>query len=46
MNYYERIQKSIDYIESNLENHIDLEAAAQKAFMSLSGFYNNREKKY
>ena len=39
MNYYERIQKSIDYIESNLENHIDLEAAAQKAFMSLFGFY-------
>jgi len=39
MNYYERIQKSIDYIESNLENQIDLEAAAQKAFMSLSSFY-------
>jgi hypothetical protein len=23
MNYYERIQKSIDYIESNLEDRID-----------------------
>ncbi len=39
MNYYERIQKSIDYIESNLENEIDLNIAAQKAFMSLSNFY-------
>ena len=39
MNYYERIQKSIDYIESNLENSIDLNIAAQKAFMSLSNFY-------
>jgi AraC-like DNA-binding protein len=39
INYYERIQKAIDYIESNLENHIDLEAVAQKAFMSLSNFY-------
>ena len=39
MNYYERIQKAIDYIEGNLENHIDLEIAAQKAFMALSNFY-------
>lgn len=39
MNYYERIQNSIDYIESNLENKIDIEFAAQAAFMSLSNFY-------
>ncbi|MHB8064531.1 MAG: helix-turn-helix transcriptional regulator, partial [Ruminiclostridium sp.] len=39
MNYYERIQKSIDYIESNFENNIDLNVAAQKSFMSLSSFY-------
>jgi len=39
MNYYERIQKSIDYIESNLENLIDINAAAQEAYMSISNFY-------
>lgn len=39
MNYYERIQKSVDYIENNLENDIDLNTAAQEAFMSLSNFY-------
>lgn len=39
MNYYERIQKSIDYIESNLENKINIDFAAQTAFMSLSNFY-------
>ena len=39
MNYYERIQKSIDYIESNLENKIDINYAAQTAYMSLSNFY-------
>lgn len=39
MNYYERIQKSIDYIESNLENEIDLNLAAREAFMSMSNFY-------
>jgi AraC family transcriptional regulator len=39
MNYYERIQKSIDYIESNLENKIDINFAAQTAYMSLSNFY-------
>lgn len=39
MNYYERVQKSIDYIESNLENKIDINIAAQTAFMSLSNFY-------
>ena len=39
MNYYERIQKSIDYIERNLENIIDLNDAAREAFMSQSNFY-------
>lgn len=39
MNYYERIQKSIDYIESNLENKIDISIVAQTAYMSLSNFY-------
>lgn len=39
MNYYERIQKSIDYIESNLENAIDIEKAASEAYMSSSNYY-------
>ncbi len=39
MNYYERIQRSIDYIEGNLENTIDINSASQMAFMSLSNFY-------
>lgn len=39
MNYYERIQKSIDYIESNLENGINLETVAQQAYMSISNLY-------
>ena len=33
MNYYERIQKSIEYIERNLENPILLEDVAAEAFM-------------
>ena len=39
LNYYERIQKSIDYIESNIDNAIDLNSAAREAFMSPSNFY-------
>lgn len=39
MNYYERIQKSIDYIESELKNKIEIEKAAQEAFMSCSNYY-------
>lgn len=39
MNYYERIQKSIDYIERNLENKININFAAQEAYMSVSNFY-------
>ncbi len=39
MNYYERIQRSIDFIERNLENPVDINLAAQASFMSLSSFY-------
>jgi len=39
LNYYERIQKSIDYIESNIDNLIDLNDIAREAFMSPSNFY-------
>jgi len=39
MNYYERIQKSIDYIESRLNSRIEIEKAAQETFMSCSSFY-------
>ena len=39
MNYYERIQKSIDYIESRLKSKIEIEKAAQEAFMSCSNYY-------
>ena len=39
MNYYERIQKAIDYIETNLENAIDLEKVATEAYMSNAHFY-------
>lgn len=39
MNYYERIQRSIDFIEDNLDMEIDLNLAAREAFMSVSNFY-------
>ena len=39
MNYYERIQKSIDYIERRLKDKIEIERAAQEAFMSCSNYY-------
>ncbi|MFQ8601255.1 MAG: helix-turn-helix transcriptional regulator, partial [Oscillospiraceae bacterium] len=39
MNYYEYIQASIDYIENNLYEDIDLEKAADSAYMSLSNYY-------
>lgn len=39
MNYYERIQKSIDYIEERLTAPIDIELAAREAYMSISNFY-------
>ena len=39
MNYYESIQRSIDYIENRLEEEIDPGGAAREAMMSLSNFY-------
>ncbi|QUI23414.1 AraC family transcriptional regulator [Vallitalea pronyensis] len=39
MNYYERIQKSIDYIEDNLENKINLDLVVNQAYMSKSNYY-------
>ena len=39
MNYYQRIQKAIDFIEDNLEQAITIEICAKKAYMSVSGFY-------
>lgn len=39
MNYYERIQKSIDFIEDNLAEEITIEQCARSAYMSVSGYY-------
>ncbi|GKX68860.1 effector binding domain-containing protein [Inconstantimicrobium mannanitabidum] len=39
MNYYERIQKAINYIEENLEEKITIKEVAREAFMSESNFY-------
>lgn len=39
MNYYERIQKSIDFVEANLDDDITIEMCAKEAFMSVSGYY-------
>ena len=39
MNYYEQIQKSIDFIERNLEESIDISMAANEAYMSQSNYY-------
>lgn len=39
MNYYERIQNAINFIENNLENDIKVEDMAREAYMSLSSFY-------
>lgn len=39
MNYYERMQKSIDFIEDNLAEDITVEQCAREAFMSVSGYY-------
>jgi len=39
MNYYERIQRSLDYLESRLETTVDLQMAAREAYMSTSTFY-------
>jgi AraC-like DNA-binding protein/DNA gyrase inhibitor GyrI len=39
MNYYERIQQALDYIEENLTEPIELDALAAEAGMSLAVFY-------
>lgn len=39
MNYYERIQRSLEYMESRLEDTVDLQMAAREAYMSTSTFY-------
>lgn len=39
MNYYQRIQRSIDFVENNLDQEISIETCAQQAYMSVSGFY-------
>ena len=38
VNYYERIQKAIDFLEDNLENEIRAEEAAKEAYMSFRIF--------
>jgi len=39
MNYYERIQLSIDHIEENLKMPFTIEETAKKAFLSLPHYY-------
>lgn len=39
MNLYERIQCAIDYIESKLDDDIQVSEAAKRAFMSRAGLY-------
>lgn len=39
MNYYNRIQRSIDFIEQNLENDITLTQAASQAYCSLYHYH-------
>ena len=39
MNYYERIQRSIDFIEERLCEELSPEECANEAFMSISGYY-------
>ena len=39
MNYYERVQQAIDFVESNIQSEVSLEEIASKAYMSLAGFY-------
>ena len=39
MNYYERMQKSIDFIEDNLAEDITVEQCAKVSYMSVSGYY-------
>lgn len=39
MNYYEQVQKAIDYIEQNINVDVELASISREASMSLSGFY-------
>lgn len=39
MNYYERIGRSIEFIENNLDEDFSVEDAAAEAYMSVSNFY-------
>lgn len=39
MNYYERVQQAIDYIEDHLRDDIELQHVAGEAYMSLSSLY-------
>lgn len=39
MNYYERVQRSIDFIEENLCSELPLDTVASKAYMSIANFY-------
>lgn len=39
MNYYEQVQKAVDYIEENIYEDISLEAIAKEAYCSLFHFY-------
>ncbi|MFW6287483.1 MAG: effector binding domain-containing protein [bacterium] len=39
MNYYERVEKAIDYMENNLEWEVDIEDVAKEAYMSQRNFY-------
>lgn len=39
MNYYQQIQRSIDFIETHLTDEINVEACAREAMMSVSGYY-------
>ncbi|MGI6159530.1 MAG: helix-turn-helix domain-containing protein [Limnochordia bacterium] len=39
MNYYERVQRAIDYIEENLKSELPLKEVAARAYMSIANFY-------
>lgn len=39
MNYYERIQRSIEFMEERLCEELSQEDCANQAFMSISGYY-------
>ncbi len=39
MNYYERVQRAIDYIEENLSYEIELQTVSKEAYMSIASLY-------